>query len=488
MEFDHRTRLARTSNAATTDSTLAPGKRTLTEQLVVQRRESATPPGGESGTNATVPSTPAPLPTAASSRSLSTLQMLFGPRPAPAEATLVQRLTDGGSIGDVHAAAKRAISTGDTRLPFLDSIQKAFGRYDVSNVKAHLDETAAEATREMGAHAFASGEHVAFARTPDLHTAAHEAAHVVQQRAGVSLASGVGQVGDAHERHADEVADLVVSGQSAEGVLDRVAGPAAVHPGSATGAVQLLTDEQIAQLREYINDQEIQVGYSPQVSQVDAQIEILKQNHKGEKPRDLQNAKAQALIWLQGLKQQQDLAFAAAPKPGPVETKKPQAAKPTAAEKKQKGQEKKKKKHDKQEAKELEQQQLMAQVEAEANSAPLPSYLAVSSQYLPPVEKKVTAPENPVFQGVLDRLYGWSPVKHDGCSGTQLSKTEIQQIADEHKNLANYYCIKGEGSGAYTNKYQLKIIHRVQMDGGKHCTFHITLTPKQYEDVNTTEG
>lgn len=33
-----------------------------------------------------------------------------------------------------------------------------------------------------GAEAFATGNHVAFASSPSLHTAAHEAAHVVQQR------------------------------------------------------------------------------------------------------------------------------------------------------------------------------------------------------------------------------------------------------------------------------------------------------------------
>ena len=63
------------------------------------------------------------------------------------------------------------------------------------------------------------GNNVAFAQTPDLHLAAHEAAHVVQQRQGVSLSTGVGQVGDSYERHADAVADRVVAGQSATDLL-----------------------------------------------------------------------------------------------------------------------------------------------------------------------------------------------------------------------------------------------------------------------------
>ena len=46
----------------------------------------------------------------------------------------------------------------------------------------------------------------------------------MQQRAGVSLKGGVGQVGDRYEQHADQVADLVVQGKSAAGLLDQMAG------------------------------------------------------------------------------------------------------------------------------------------------------------------------------------------------------------------------------------------------------------------------
>ena len=56
-----------------------------------------------------------------------------------------------------------------------------------------------------------------------MHTAAHEAAHVVQQRGGVQLKSGVSQSGDVYEQHADAVADLVVRGQSAQPLLDSFA-------------------------------------------------------------------------------------------------------------------------------------------------------------------------------------------------------------------------------------------------------------------------
>jgi hypothetical protein len=111
-------------------------------------------------------------------------------------------------------------------LPHLEAIQRSFGRFDVGGIQAHTDGAAQQASRGMGAAGFATGNHVAFASAPDLHTAAHEAAHVVQQRAGVQLAGGLGAAGDAYERHADAVADQVVAGHSAEGLLGEMAGGA----------------------------------------------------------------------------------------------------------------------------------------------------------------------------------------------------------------------------------------------------------------------
>ncbi|WP_233104110.1 DUF4157 domain-containing protein [Haliangium ochraceum] len=107
------------------------------------------------------------------------------------------------------------------RLPHHELIQQSFGHaHDLSNVQAHVGGQAAAASADIGAQAYATGERIAFRDTPDLHTAAHEAAHVVQQRAGVSLSSGVGQAGDAYERHADAVADRVVRGESAAPLLE----------------------------------------------------------------------------------------------------------------------------------------------------------------------------------------------------------------------------------------------------------------------------
>jgi hypothetical protein len=166
---------------AAADASLDPGKQTLVQQLAVQRRGAADV--------------------------------------APAA---------------VHEAASSGISTPATSMPHAGRIQELFGpTYDVGSIQAHVGGQTAAACDAMGASAFATGNHVAFAQSPDLHTAAHEAAHVVQQARGVNLYGGVGAAGDAYERHADAVADRVVAGHSAADLLTAGA------PGSGTStAVQ----------------------------------------------------------------------------------------------------------------------------------------------------------------------------------------------------------------------------------------------------------
>lgn len=125
------------------------------------------------------------------------------------------------SPSSIAAAGTRE---GGGALPHGAAIQRSFGHHDVSAVRAHQGGAARQASAALGADAFATGSNVAFAKAPDLHTAAHEAAHVVQQRQGVQLSGGVGATGDRYEKHADAVADAVVQGRSAEGLLDRGAG------------------------------------------------------------------------------------------------------------------------------------------------------------------------------------------------------------------------------------------------------------------------
>ena len=119
----------------------------------------------------------------------------------------------------IAATAIAGVAHASAPLPHLDRIQAAFGAHDVRHVRSAIGGAAGSAAMAIGARAYAVGDRVAFRSEPDLHLAAHEAAHVVQQRAGVSLDDGVGHAGDVHEQHADAVADAVVAGESAEELL-----------------------------------------------------------------------------------------------------------------------------------------------------------------------------------------------------------------------------------------------------------------------------
>lgn len=201
---DYASRQSRSgSNAEPTSATagLEPGKRSLTEGLTpVQRKASS----GASGPG----SAPTPV------------TQLFD---------AIQRIADAGAeggddAGGVHASAARGVATPSSSLPHAAAIQASFGRHDISGIQAHSGAEAAASAKEMGAEAYATGDHVVLGGGSDLHTVAHEAAHVVQQRAGVQLKGGVGVAGDRYEQHADAVADRVVQGKSAEGLLDEMAG------------------------------------------------------------------------------------------------------------------------------------------------------------------------------------------------------------------------------------------------------------------------
>jgi len=209
-------------------------------------------------------------------------------RPAPGRSTLIEQLgyglvqrraitgaptdaifaplqlhEDGGgatSDDDTHAAAAQGIAGAGGSLPHAGAIQRSFGRHasTIAGVRAHTGGEAATAASAIGAEAYTTGEDIAFRSAPDLHLAAHEAAHVVQQRAGVHLKGGVGAAGDPYERHADRVADAVVSGQSAEAILDEHAG------GSATRAVQRFEEGEHAEIGIEASDDrvvELATGY-----------------------------------------------------------------------------------------------------------------------------------------------------------------------------------------------------------------------------------
>jgi hypothetical protein len=152
------------------------------------------------------------------------LQML-----RPGGDAAVQLRGDGGDSAGVHEVAAEGVSGSGGKLPHADSIQAAFGKHDISGVQFHSGPRAQRANEALGAEAYASGNSVAGTSGMGLHTAAHEAAHIVQQRQGVSLSGGVGKTGDTYEQQADAVADAVVKGESAEPLLDGGGGGAGVQ-------------------------------------------------------------------------------------------------------------------------------------------------------------------------------------------------------------------------------------------------------------------
>nr|WP_255217132.1 DUF4157 domain-containing protein [Myxococcus sp. AM010] len=145
------------------------------------------------------------------------------------EKDAVQPQAAGGTVESRPTAIRREAHAGvkdaSAPLPHFEQLQQAFGRHDLSDVKARVGGEAALASDRMGAQAFTMGNHIAFRGPPDLRLTAHEAAHAVQQRSGVQLHDGVGHPGDPYERQADEAADAVVRGETAEPILDRAVGP-----------------------------------------------------------------------------------------------------------------------------------------------------------------------------------------------------------------------------------------------------------------------
>jgi Domain of unknown function (DUF4157) len=197
-------------------------------------------------------------------------------REAVEEEQPASELHDGTSRDeDMQSIAAQGLKGPAGPIPHLSAIQRSFGRHDVSGVRAHVAGGAAQASRALGARAFATGTEVGFRETPDLHTAAHEAAHVVQQRAGVHLKNGVGETGDVYERHADEVANLVVAGRSAERLLDEHS-PVS---GSARPAqpLQFVLAEKVEEdIRGYIRDKDLGIRQE----EIDAKISILQKDRK----------------------------------------------------------------------------------------------------------------------------------------------------------------------------------------------------------------
>ena len=143
---------------------------------------------------------------------------------APGKKTLTDQIQrKAGESAPAPAAPGEAFASaaGGTRsaLPHRAQMESAFGQ-SFAGVEAHVGTPEAQVgLSSLGARAAAFGETVAFADSnPDTHLVAHELAHVVQARNGgggvqAKSATAVSQPGDASELAADRAADAVVRGE-----------------------------------------------------------------------------------------------------------------------------------------------------------------------------------------------------------------------------------------------------------------------------------
>jgi Domain of unknown function (DUF4157) len=231
----------------------APGKVTRTSKLpghageAMQRKESAS---SGAAPPAQGPSMPDPMREYWMDAAHRGLSAVCPDGPAPVQARPGAAPGGGAMDADpasVHEAAASGVAGSGSALPFRDRIQQSFGpAHDLGGVRAHVGSAATRASERIGAQAYATGQDIAFGGQPDLHTAAHEAAHVIQQRAGVALSGGVGQKDDAYEQHADAVANRVVQGGSAQSLLDQMA--PARGGGGARRAIQKFESDEHARM------------------------------------------------------------------------------------------------------------------------------------------------------------------------------------------------------------------------------------------------
>ena len=134
-------------------------------------------------------------------------------------AGLIQRKAAAAPAPDSSPAESFGVATSGpaSALPHRDRMEAAFGTR-FGDVRAHLGGPAAEqGLGELGAHAAAQGNTIAFrSAAPSERLVAHELAHVVQQRGGTASvqrkSSALSDPGGDAERRADAAADAVVSG------------------------------------------------------------------------------------------------------------------------------------------------------------------------------------------------------------------------------------------------------------------------------------
>jgi len=213
MELDHRKRYASTGPDAS-HSVPTPGKRTLTQGLVQMHPAAA--PSSERSEPATAP--PPPVPSGAR----PTLQMLFGRRARRrirSKCTPRPRAARRPRPANCRTSSRSSARSASTTFP-------ACTHTSAPRQRRARRRWARPRTRRGTTSCSALGRTCTPWRTRRRTSFSSVAA--------CSSRGGVGEVGDAYERQADEVADHVVQGRSAEALLDRYAAPSE----AASSAVQ----------------------------------------------------------------------------------------------------------------------------------------------------------------------------------------------------------------------------------------------------------
>jgi hypothetical protein len=149
--------------------------------------------------------------------------------PSPVGSMLELQRTAGNDA--VQRALRSGFQGTGSPLPHFAAIQAAFGpHHDLSSVHAHVGGPAAEAATAVNASAFATGDRVAFKEPPSVGLAAHEAAHSIQQRAGVNLPGGISRRGDPYEQQASLIGARVAEGKPVGHLLPQSNGSAPHRP------------------------------------------------------------------------------------------------------------------------------------------------------------------------------------------------------------------------------------------------------------------
>lgn len=162
----------------------------------------------------------------------------------------------------VAKIAQSGMQSPSSPLPFMGQLESAFKPHDISGIQAHMGSAAKKSAEGLNSAAFAANEHIVFGRQPDLFTAAHEVAHVVDQRRRPAPKSGNGlsQPKDSGEQLADSAAWRAARGESAASLLGPPR-PSVMSSGSSVDLIQ----------RMFVQPAQVEVkekGSTPQLEQI----------------------------------------------------------------------------------------------------------------------------------------------------------------------------------------------------------------------------